>query len=233
MPAKRKVPYREVEVTQELTAKPPNWKGIERSIGCTLPKDVRTQLLEATQRFVWFARSEKEAVPLSDVEARLSKVKFAAGRLQSALCEGFDSSGGIAGTHAKLIFKDHFFDRPLPREIEPIKFAIELSTSIIVACDKALKASDAEKGMPADGHMDRAWRDWVQAITRIAKDNKLPTGVRKDAYPGPSSSQFLALCENCRDASPRNIDTETIQMRRWRKPLVVRDGTPTPRSRGH
>ena len=126
MPPRRKVPYREVEVTQELTAKPPSWKKIERSIGCTLSNDVRTQLQGATQGFVWFARSEKEAVPLSDVEARLAKVKSAAGHLQFALCEGFASSGGIAGSYAKKIFKAHFFDQQLPREIEPIKFLIDL-----------------------------------------------------------------------------------------------------------
>ena len=108
MPPRRKVPYREVEVTQELTAKPPSWKKIERSIGCTLSNDVRTQLQGATQGFVWFARSEKEAVPLSDVVARLAKVKSAAGHLQSALCEGFASSGGIAGSYAKKIFKAHW-----------------------------------------------------------------------------------------------------------------------------
>ena len=128
-----------------------------------------------------------------DVEARLSKVKLEAGRLQSALARHSISSGGIAGTHAKLIFKDHFFDRRLPRKTERIKFAIELSTSIFVACDKALKAIDAEKGVAADGHMGRAWREWVQADTRIAKDNKLPIGVRKDNHPGPGSSRFLAL----------------------------------------
>ena len=50
MPPRRKVPYREVEVTQELTAKPPSWKKIERSIGCTLSNDVRTQLQGATRR---------------------------------------------------------------------------------------------------------------------------------------------------------------------------------------
>ena len=65
-------------------------------------------------------------MPLSDVEARLAKVKSAAGHLQFALCEGFASSGGIAGSYAKKIFKAHFFDQQLPREIEPIKFLIDL-----------------------------------------------------------------------------------------------------------
>lgn len=202
MRPKPKVPLREVEVTQELTAKPPNWKSLERAFGRELCQPVRTQLLEATQRYVWFARSEKEAVPLSDVEARLSKLKRAAkslkraaGSLQSALCEAFKSSAGSGGTYAKFVFKRHFFNRQLPRKTKPIEFAIELSTSIIVACDTVLKASNSEK--------NRAWREWVQAITSIAKENKLPTGARKDTHPGPGSSPFLALVRKLQRCVPK------------------------------
>ena len=70
------------------------------------------------------------------------------------------------------------------------------------SCDKALKAIDAEKGVPADGHVGRAWREWVQAVTGIAKDNKLPIGVRKDDHPGPGSSRFLALVRELQRCVP-------------------------------
>jgi hypothetical protein len=199
---KRTVPFRTIKVTHELHTENLNWKSVEKKYGCPISDETRAKLLEATQRFIWDARSEETAEPQADTEAKLCKIKRAATRFQSALCEEFDSTD--AGVYAKLIFKKKFPDRQLPPEADPINFSIELSTSVVVACHEALTSIKTLEAQELGGNGNLSpWRKWITRITRIAKDSKLSTSVRKDAHPGPEASAFLLLVRELQGCVPK------------------------------
>jgi hypothetical protein len=175
-PRKRTLPFASsAGPTPDVAISEADWKSLEAVLGKEFSAGVRGQLIGITANFLHFAPFELAAEPLSDTEERLTKVRKAAGAFQQALIE---SGGSDASIFANHLIELHFDDARI-RDKQKIPDLSGILTSFIVACAKA--QDEIEGGSLAGHRPGEAWETWIRNVTKLLRENDLPTQVRKDS----------------------------------------------------
>jgi hypothetical protein len=166
------------------------WKQIERAYGHALKDNVREAIVAATINHLLFELFERAAEPVSLERKRVETVQKDAKALYDALV--------IAPATTATIYAH--LD---PRGVNSDEFLRQLA-SLGGACASRLAelGEDDDPNLPGH-HEGDCWRDWVRALTRIAEQHKLRSGVRADTdknWRGPSP--FVVLVYELQELLP-------------------------------
>jgi hypothetical protein len=187
------------------------WKQIERAYGHTLTDNIRQGIVAATINFLLFEPSERVVEPVSLARERVLTVQKAAKCVYDAL---ITAPATPATVYAHHLIKRHFADETFwsrkfrGRNRDGFVRLRRVLASLSGACTSALAELD-DPNLP--GHREGArWREWVVALTRIARRHKLPIGVRTDTdknMRGPSP--FVVLVRELQRYLPREARRHT------------------------
>jgi hypothetical protein len=213
---KGKIPRINYIKVDQIEFKEQDWRGIENAYGHALSPEVRTRIGVATNDFVRGASAENNG-RMADALARSRALHRRAKDLKTAIekrptgdqiREYVDDE--IALSHAiqnATKYRESLGMRmaPLAERKYVTEFLHELDR-FIKACERTIQEFDymSRYNYWPDG---AAWEKWVRNLTRLADDNRLPTGVRKDVDKNwrGKASQFLELIRAIHDHLPANF----------------------------
>jgi hypothetical protein len=162
---------------------------------------MRNRILDATTSFVYFEVFERHAEPLRTAIKRIESIKKATGHL----CVTLAALASDANVYADRLVKKHFDDPRLAMQRGDLFHALDgVLTSLSVACNLAL----AEVRDPhLRGHREGGcWDQWIRKLTRIARENELPSAAAKGSDKATAHSPFVlvvAALQDCLPASAR------------------------------
>lgn len=188
----RKLPFASAGGEPDLTFSEADWQRIEQAYREPLSADVRSSVVEATQKFVYWEGFERKAEPVAKAQEFIAAYKRAAMGLQQAMSTGGSSD---ARTSARYLVMKHFQDPRLSDKagssyVGRFHTLTGVLTSFQSACIIALRELEpppSTRGLLGDLGALPSFRDgegwalWIRRLTEIADDNALPHGVRKDA----------------------------------------------------
>src|SRR5262245_8649980 len=176
------------------------WKQIEQAYGHALADNVRRAIITATINFLLWEPFERSAESVLLARKEVLKVQEPAKNLHDAAKNLHDAlvtaPATTATTSAHHLIKRHFADEKLwsrkfgGRNRDKYVRLRHLLALLLDACTSALAELD-DPNLPGRREGD-CWRDWVRALTRIAKQNKLPFRVGNDPDPDKAST-FVVL----------------------------------------
>jgi len=189
-------PAPEVKVGEE------QWKSMEVALDREISTGVRIRLIDLTNNFLSFAPAEVTAEPISGTEKRLAKIRKAAGALQKVLIEDRHNEADFFADH---LIELNFDDARLGKR-EKIDSLTGLLTSLIASCMRAQGDIDGE--VFAEHKPGQAWAVWIRNLTKLLRENDLPTHARKDSdktWGGQASPfvQFIDRLQACFDPKYR------------------------------
>jgi hypothetical protein len=175
------------------------WKQIEQAYGHALT-DVRQAIITVTINFLLWEPFERAAESVLLARKEVLKVQKAAKNLHGA---SVTARATAATFYAHRLIKRHLADEKFwsrkfggrnSDEFVQLRrllaLVLDACTSVLDACTSALAELD-DPNQPGHREGD-CWRDWVRALTRIAKQNKLPSHVGNDPDPDKASA-FVVL----------------------------------------
>jgi len=171
------------------------WQAIEYEYGRQLNAEVRQQITTVTTQYLKHRGFERAAAPKEMARKRIERIRRAAGDLESVMLnrEAFSASSDelsrqqrqSAHSYADRLIRRHLDEQSLARhKLHHFRDALK---SLVVACDCAL--SDLSATANCD---DEPWNWWIQGLTRIAQEHRLPYGSRILETSG-EPSPFVAL----------------------------------------
>jgi hypothetical protein len=174
-----------------------NWQKIERAYRNSLSSDVRTRILEATRSFVYSEVFERHGEPLRAAIERIESIKKATGNLSRTLA----AQASDAKLYADHLVKRHFHDSRLAMQRGDLFQALGgVLTSLSVACNLALKEM-SDPHLP--GHREgECWDRWIRQLTRIARENELPSAASKGSDKAIAHSPFVLMVAALQDCVP-------------------------------
>jgi hypothetical protein len=164
------------------------WAQCDIAYGHAISREIREELVAATNKFLWFASMEAETEDLNAAVKRIGRYRTAAGALLNELAE----PGSTASIfHADYLIQSEFPDATLDQ-------LHDLVMSYYGACARAERLA-ASKNEPEFRQGD-AWNGWIRRLTAILKQHGLPITVRHDDEGRPS--RFLLLVRELQKGFP-------------------------------
>lgn len=203
--------------TAEFSISVEDWPKIEKPYGHDLSADVRQQITEATNRFLYFEAFERNAEPLKPAIDMILRIRAASNKLQHE----FVNCGGLAGMHAQRIISEHFYSetRVGVQKYEHAFPGLNVHTSemlfeaigdglfsLSTACTQALQTmGDTNCKDDRPFQEGERWRLWIRQLTRIASENGLPFAVSKGSDKSRSNqvSPFVRLVKALQERLPK------------------------------
>jgi hypothetical protein len=172
------------------------WQAIEHAYGQQLNAEVRQQITTVTTQYLKDCVFERTAAPKAMARERIERIRRAAGDLEKVMLDSKHFSASTdelsreqqeqqqsVHSYADRLIRRHFNDPRLAAGWRGDRFRGVL-TSLVVACDCALNDLSAPEG---DG---QPWDWWIQGLTRIAAEHRLPYYAR---IVSKKPSPFVAL----------------------------------------
>jgi hypothetical protein len=162
------------------------WRRIEKAYGSSLPPDVRANIVQATEAYVFLHSFEQTSGGLAKVKVILEAHDKAATRFFNELFAG-PSAVSDAGTYAHYLIERNFKTSELKPGARGLDVFLNLLRAFHVACNASIKQLN-DPSSPAL-KMSNAWNVWVDRLSEILFDGKLPLSARK----GTKSLPFVAF----------------------------------------
>ncbi len=190
-----------------------------RAYGCALSDTIRQSIVETTNRFLASEVFERNAKPLRPAVDLVESIKAVSNNLRKELA----TAGGDAGAFAQSVIKEHFFSSHL--RIEPYEQLFhaldDVMSSLSAACMQALaEMDDPDARVFRDG---ASWDNWIRALTKIAKQNNLPTGASKSGSTEADVGPFARLIAALQSHLPKKAQSTPIPV--CQRPFIPRDNS--------
>jgi hypothetical protein len=183
--------FRGVKPEFKITA--PDWERIEGAYGQRLTRATRTKVLEATRSFIYWEELERRAEPLEKSKKHIRGYKKTAKNLRADLMAAFDHSDATRYAVLNL-------DAALNASDGLASLVCELA-AFETCCEAVLSNLEIQEAT------ERQWVRWIQHVAQIMNEDRLPTGVRKDAGNKSKSdrqSPFVIFVRELQHCLPRD-----------------------------
>jgi hypothetical protein len=180
-----------------------NWQAIEHGYGRKLNAELRQQITIITTHYLKDRIFDRNAAPKAMARKRIKRIRRAAGDLVKALLdsEPFSVSSDdpsreqqqSADFYADGLIRRHLDERR-SKARDRLQHFRDTLKSLVVACDCALGDLSATENCD-----DEPWNWWIQGLTRIAQEHRLPYGsrvVERSGEPSPFVALVRALQEH-------------------------------------
>jgi hypothetical protein len=177
-----------------------DWAGIEQAIDREIAPAAREQICRATQIFTQSAEFEANAPSLTEAEDRLKRLASTTEEAWRALLR---ETGG--GSDVAAYIKD-LIGRNL------LGSATAVMSDLLVEYGNAKRTLSELRDNPAHRYEEgMAWREWIRALTEIAIEHGIPTGVRTDTRldPDKTASRFVMFIGKLQASIPQRFRRHT------------------------
>jgi hypothetical protein len=153
------------------------WDRIEKAYRRSLPPDVRADIVQAMEEFLFFERVERTASSLAEVKVIVEAYDKAAGRFLYALFT--DPSGSSdASVYAHELIERHSEQSRSGSQTAIFDVLLTLLRGFHIACNASLKQLN-DPSLSAS-KIGNAWELWVLRLTEIMKKVKIRPSEQKD-----------------------------------------------------
>ena len=169
------VPFRVIE-SEPVTVNflPENWFNFEAAYGRSLPENVRQQIAAVTNAYLWTTPNVKPTSG-SDALERIDSVHAHALKLRDVLSKRSGKKDKSALHYGEQLIAKHFDSLAgWSGRGDSFTSLTSFSGFLVAACERA--KAELHK---SNGVKEVAWDQWVNAISRILRENKLPHGASK------------------------------------------------------
>jgi hypothetical protein len=173
------------------------WRQIEAALGEDIPLPVRSELIYATRRFLFWASYDEKALSTHKAKARISEIANVGNRL---LEDHTTRSDIEARLYADMLINKHLIEIRT-NETGTSSHLAEIGLSLVEACNRAIEELASERGFQSG----RQWERWIGDLTTILQNNDLPTEVRKDSDKTVKVSPFVRFVKELQQAIPPEI----------------------------
>jgi hypothetical protein len=163
------------------------WRRIEKAYGSSLPPSVRTQIVRATEAYVFLQSFEQTSEGLAKAKVILEAHDKAATRFFNELFAG-PSAVSDAGVYAHYLIESNFKTSELRGEARGLDVFLNLLRAFHVACNASIKQLN-NPSSPAF-QVGNAWNVWIDRLAEILSEAKLPVSVRNDRSKSKSTKQL-------------------------------------------
>jgi len=179
-----------------------DWEKIQKSYGHELIPEVRQLIQQVSTQFVRFEIFEQKAERLQPALDAVSSVQDAVIALQNALCSiaGASDTMVYAARLIKSNFDDTCFLKARHRGDDLISTLRNVSASLNFAC--SIAKQEMENGNIQNYREGEHWDMWINRLTKIAKEKRLPHGVSKDSDKSSRVSPFISLVKALHEHVP-------------------------------
>jgi hypothetical protein len=185
-----------------------DWERIERAYGTPLSQQVRDEIVDQTEDFLYWASAEQTQTPsLQSAQGRVESLRDLTESLLKEIQRNTDVSPYtdelIADIFGGLWRKDTGRIALADRDSLPLVVTKPLS-SFLLACNDALdhmKSLSSKTWIWGDGE---AWKRWVLGLSDLAKTNSLPrpSSVSKPKLSPEKASPFVRFIEQLQLSVP-------------------------------
>jgi hypothetical protein len=158
-----------------ITISDTDWQRIETAYGASLPGDVRAEIFRAIEAFLFLDSFERRAELSAKGKVILEAHDRAATRFFNELFVGA-SAASDEGVYAHYLIENNFKASQLGTEGAGLDAFLNLLRAFHVACNTSIKQVN-EASAFREGN---AWTNWIDWLTEILEEAKLPCLVRKD-----------------------------------------------------
>jgi hypothetical protein len=158
------------------------WQAIEHAYGRQLNTEVRQQITTVTTQYLKDCAFDRTVAPKAMARERIERIRRAAGDLEKVMRDSKPFSASTdelsreqqqnANSYADGLIRQHLDERR-SRARDRLHHFRNVLKSLVVACDYALNDLSA-----AEYRDDEPWNWWIQGLTRIAREHRLPFGAR-------------------------------------------------------
>jgi hypothetical protein len=167
-----------------------DWQRIEKASGLQLLPGVRDEIAVVTAEAQAASFMEMNADRAGDAKEHLVEFREAVKRLVDAIpARNFGATSYARGLVYNRMRGDSWRDPQSPAYFEdPVETLARRLESWVAACDDAIAELDNPDFVIREGE---GWNLWIIRLTRIFRNNGLPTGVRSDDLGSPSPFVLL------------------------------------------
>ena len=189
-PRKEKLPIASAGAEDVITIDDTGWERIEKTYGHSIAPNVRNELLDVTNQYLYWVAFEHNAPPRRDAVERAKELKKAAAKFGERLSHSDRKINQKSAKYAKFVIAENFDDVRLIGRDRFDSLAGVIS-SFFVACNLAIrKLESPDQPGFRDGE---DWGLWILRLTDVMKSHDLPWRVRKDVDKSDSVSPFVCL----------------------------------------
>jgi hypothetical protein len=195
------------------------WQAVEHVYRQQLNAEVRQQITTVTTLYLKECIFERTAAPKEMVRKRIERIRRGARDLKKVMLDSkpFDELSReqqeqqqSVHSYTDHLIRRHFNDPRLASGWRGDHFRGVL-TSLVVACDCALNDFSAAEGYRGG----EAWNYWIQGLTQIAQEHRLPAGVSTELDRNGRPLPFVRLVHELERYLPANA------RRRRRSPAAL------------
>ncbi|MEH2524212.1 hypothetical protein V1288_002121 [Bradyrhizobium sp. AZCC 2176] len=157
------------------------WGRCETAYGRAISREIREEVVTATNNFLWIASMEAEAEDLNAAVERIGRYRKAAGALLN--------EQGEPGSTASIFYAEYLIQSEFPDTT--LDQLHDLLMSYHGACARAQGRAASEN--EPEFRQGASWDTWIRNITAICKRHQLPIGSRKDDDKMRQHSPFVRL----------------------------------------
>jgi hypothetical protein len=190
------------------------WREIETVYGPSLPPKVRTEIVRATEAFLFFESFERSAEPLAKVKVILEAHDKAATRFFNELF-ACPSAASDAGIYAHYLIENNFKVSQLGNDVAALDALLNLLRAFHIACNASIRQlNDASPS--STFRIGNAWTNWITRLAEILEAVQLPVSVRKDVGSQSrndkqsSFTQFVWQLQLCLPMETGAIPTQSL-----------------------
>jgi hypothetical protein len=164
------------------------WKRCEAAYGQAISRELREEVITATNDFLWFASMETEAEDLNAAASRIGRYRKAVGGL---LDEQAEPGSTASIFYAEYLIQSEFPDATLDQ-------LHDLLMSFHGACTRAQSRAASKDG--PEFRAGGSWDEWIRRLAAILEHHRLPNTVRHDDEGRPS--RFPSLVRELQKGFP-------------------------------
>lgn len=162
------------------------WGRIEKAYGSSLPPDVRANIVQVTEAYVFLHSFEQTSEGLAKAKVILEAHDKAATRFFNELFTG-PSAISDAGVYAHYLIENNFKTSELKGEARGLDVFLNLLRAFHVACNVSIKQLSVPSSPAFKG--SNTWSVWIDRLAEILSQVKSPVSAHK----GTKSLPFVLL----------------------------------------
>ena len=190
------------------------WRRLERAYGHKIPDRIRSSIENLTVNYLWLAKMEHTAAPLSSARIITSSAHKSAEALLSDL-EDIQNCKTDAHTFVGHLIRQQLASKMLSKELgrerssgklfirRPLRDDLGEIIRALGTLMSALTGAGEEQQLNTDAQREgQAWARWIRNLKSVLKEAGLPIGAHKDNR-SPSPSAFVKFLSALQEELPQ------------------------------
>ena len=177
-----------------------SWRRIEKACGLSFSPSLRSDIIEATESFLFLEHFARTHEPLAKVKVILEAHDKAATRFFNELFAG-PSAVSEAGIYAHHLIEENLKFTQAGKDALGLDAMLNLLRAFHIACNACIKQLS---GAPSASALQDAWLNWIRRLSKIFEEFQSGADGKDRGSENPSSFvSFIWELQRCLPAECR------------------------------